>query len=222
MIHHADHKDEKAWRLNDGRVMATICMNIDQDIRTCLEEHTTAKEMWDYLKGKYQQSSSALRYSIRQRLHHLQQQDMPIYEYHTTFTKLHSQLDSMVPKPSSFCKNCAASWAARDKYEQQNTMFDFVMGLRPEFEPLRVQLLGRPTLPTLSEAVSALIAEETCLCTLAAPSIVPQHSVLAAPPHQYALPDSSLASREVPPCKHCGKNNHSEEHCFKKHPHLFV
>jgi hypothetical protein len=180
----ADDKDAKAWRLNDGRVMTTICMSIDQDIWTCLEEHTTAKEMWDYLKGKYQQSSSVLRHSIRQRLHHLQQQDMSVDEYHTAFTKLHSQLDSMVPKPSSFCKNCAASWAARDKYEQQNTMFDFVMGLRLEFEPLRVQLLGRPTLPTLSEAVSALIAEETRLRTLAAPSIVPQHSVLAAPPHK--------------------------------------
>jgi hypothetical protein len=44
-------------------------------------------------------------------------------------------------------------------------MFDFVMGLRSEFEPLRVQLLGRPTLPTLSEVVLCLIAEETCLCT---------------------------------------------------------
>jgi hypothetical protein len=51
---------------------------------------------------------------------------------------------------------------------------------------------------------------------------VPQHYVLAAPPRQYALPDSSLASREVPPCKHCGKNNHSEERCFKKHPHLLA
>jgi hypothetical protein len=205
-----------------NRVMDTICMSIDQDIRTCLEEHTTAKEMWAYLKGKYQQSSSALRYSIRQRLHHLQQQDMSIDEYHTTFTKLHNQLDSMVPKPSSFYKNCAASWAARDKYEQQDTMFDFVMGLRPEFEPLRVQLLGRPTLPMLFEAVLALIAEETRLHTLVAPSVVPQHSVLEAPPHQYALPDSSLASREVPPCKNCGKNNNSEERCFKKHPHLLA
>ena len=37
-------------------------------------------------------------------------------------------------------------------------MFDFVMGLRSEFEPLRAQLLGRPILPTMSEALSALIA----------------------------------------------------------------
>jgi hypothetical protein len=143
----ANDKDAKAWRLNDGRMMATICMSIDQDIRTCLEEHTTAKEMWDYLKGKYQQSSSALRYSIRQRLHHLQQQDMSVDEYHTAFTKLHSQLDSMVLKPSSFCKNCAASWAARDKYEQQKTMFDFVMVFGRSLSHFVFSFLGDPLCP---------------------------------------------------------------------------
>ena len=65
-------KEVKAWLLDDDRVMAAICMNTDLSIRSCLEDHNTAKEMWDYLKGRYQQSSSALRYSLRQNLHHLQ------------------------------------------------------------------------------------------------------------------------------------------------------
>src|SRR6185437_5108042 len=118
----------KSWLIDDGRVMAAICMNTDLSIRSCLEDHNTAKEMWDYLKGRYQQSSSALRYSLRQNLHHLQQQDMEIEEYYIAFTKLSSQLASMVPKPSSLCTGCVSSWAARDKYDQENTMFDFVMG----------------------------------------------------------------------------------------------
>jgi hypothetical protein len=47
-------------------------------------------------------------------------------------------------------------------------MFDFVMGLRFDFELIRVQLLGRPTLPALAETLSVLIAEETRLRTIAA------------------------------------------------------
>ena len=113
--------------------------------------------MWDYLQSLYQQSSSALRYSLRQNLHHLQQQDMEIEEYYIAFPKLSSQLASMVPKPSSLCTDGVSSWTARDKYDQENTMFDFVMGLRSEFEPIRVQLLGRPTLPTLLKASRPLI-----------------------------------------------------------------
>jgi hypothetical protein len=40
-------------------------------------------------------------------------------------------------------------------------MFDSMMGLRSDFELIRVQLLERPTLPTLPETLSALMAEET-------------------------------------------------------------
>ncbi|KAJ1283349.1 hypothetical protein BS78_03G121800 [Paspalum vaginatum] len=112
-------------------------------------------------------------------------------EYYAAFTKLSSQLDSMT------------------KYEHQNMMFHFVMGLRSDFEPLRAQLLGRPTPPTMTEALSAAIAEETRLCTLASSSDVSQHSVLAA-------------SSSRPPCKHCGKKTHREEQCFKKHPELLA
>ncbi|WVZ93136.1 hypothetical protein U9M48_039142 [Paspalum notatum var. saurae] len=208
-------KDAKDWRAADNRVMATLAMSVDPTIRFCLEDHTTAKEMWDFLKQRYQQSSSALRYSILKQLHHLQQQDMTVEEYHAVFIKLSSQLDSMVPKPCSTCKDCVA----RDKYERQNKMFHFVMGLRSEFEPIRAQLLGRPTLPTMAEALSAVIAEETRLCTIAAPDSVSQHSVLAASP-QYVVMDSSFVSKEKPKCKHCGNKTHPEEWCFKKYPHL--
>ncbi|XP_066345762.1 uncharacterized protein [Miscanthus floridulus] len=121
------------------------------------------------------------------------------------------------PKPSSLCKDCAISWTSRDKYDQENTMFDFVMGLRSEFEPIRVQLLGRPTLPTLSEALSALIAEETRLRTIAANSPLSQHSVLAVPP----LP-VQVAGPAKTPCSHCGRTNHPDVQCFKKYPHLLA
>jgi hypothetical protein len=63
---------------------------------------------------------------------------MSVEEYYVSFTKLSSQLASVVPKPYSLCKDCITSWTSRDKYDQENTMFDFVMGLHFEFEPIRV------------------------------------------------------------------------------------
>jgi hypothetical protein len=41
-------------------VMAIICMSTDLSIRSCLEDHKNAKEMWDYLQNHYQQSSFVL------------------------------------------------------------------------------------------------------------------------------------------------------------------
>ncbi|OEL34059.1 hypothetical protein BAE44_0004923, partial [Dichanthelium oligosanthes] len=80
--------------------------------------------------------------------------------------------------------------------------------------------LGRPTLPTLSEALSSLMAEETRLKTLTANSPMSQHSVLAVPPVsvQVAAPVTSQGT----PCSHCGRKNHPDERCFKKYPHLLA
>uniref|UniRef100_A0A0A9SCA3 Uncharacterized protein n=1 Tax=Arundo donax TaxID=35708 RepID=A0A0A9SCA3_ARUDO len=61
----ATNKVAKAWRISDEHVMATLCMSVDTAIRSSLEDHNTAKEMWDYLKARFQQSSSALRYSTQ-------------------------------------------------------------------------------------------------------------------------------------------------------------
>jgi len=100
------------------------------------------------------------------------------------------------------------------------------MGLRSDFGPIRVQLLGRPTLPTLSETLSALMAEETRLKSLAAHSMVSeQHSVLAVPPLpvevEVAAATSSKVSQKTP-CSHCGKTTHPDSRCFKKYPHLLA
>lgn len=93
-------KDAKDWTNADDRVMGTLALSVDPTIRFSLEDLNTAKEMWDFLKERYQQSSSALHYSTLRQLHHLQQQDMSVEEYYAVFIKLSSQLDSMVPKPN--------------------------------------------------------------------------------------------------------------------------
>jgi hypothetical protein len=69
----ADDKEVKAWRFTNDCVMAVIFLNVDLSIHSCLKDRTTAKEIWDYLRGRYQQSISTLRYSIHQNLHCLQQ-----------------------------------------------------------------------------------------------------------------------------------------------------
>ncbi|CAL4924574.1 unnamed protein product [Urochloa decumbens] len=215
-----NEKEVQAWHLADDRVMAIISMSTDLSIRSCLEDHKTTKEMWDYLQSRYQQSSSALRYSLRQNLQHLQQRDMSIEECYASFNKISSQIDSMVPKPPSLCTPCTPAWSAREKYDQQDTIFDFMMGLRSDFEPIRVQILGRPTLPTLSETLSALLAEETRLKSLAAHSMVSQqHSVLAVPPLpvevEVAAATFSKKASQKTPYSHYGRTNHPDSRIAK-------
>jgi hypothetical protein len=71
---------------------------------------------------------------------------MSTEEYYSAFTRITSQLGSMVPKSSPGCEPCEAT----EEFEQQTLMYNFVMKLRHEYENIHTQLLGRTTSPTLT------------------------------------------------------------------------
>ncbi|KAG8087394.1 hypothetical protein GUJ93_ZPchr0010g10858 [Zizania palustris] len=94
-------------------------------------------------------------------------------------------------------------------------MYQFCHGLRSDFESIRMQQLSNPVTPSIADVLSALIAEETRLHSLASAPISVPHSVLAASQR------SSLAtggSSEGTLCDHCKKTGHCSENCFVRYP----
>ena len=163
-----DEATKKSWQKADDRVMGALVLGVDPSLRMSLEHHTTAKEIWKYFEQRYLQPSGALHFSLLQNLHGTQQNDMSIEEYYSAFTRITGQLGSMVPKSSPGCESCAA----KEEFEQRTFMYHFVMKLRQEYENIRTQLLGRPTSPTLTDALASLIAEETHLRYIDRKSVV--------------------------------------------------
>ena len=92
------------------------------------------------------------------------------------------------------------------------------MGLRQEFEFIRTQLFGRPTLPTLDEALASLIAEETRLHSFVTSTTPVTHGVLAFPQRTGISKGSSLGDV----CSHCKKSGHRADRCFALHPELLA
>jgi hypothetical protein len=106
---------------------------------------------------------------------------------------------------------------AKEYYEAQSFMFQFVMRLRQEFENNRTQLLGCPAPSSLDEALASLIAKETRLRTLASSTTQMTHtSVLAA--HRGPFRGSSLEKF----CSHCKKSGHTTDSCFPLHLELLA
>ncbi|EEC69957.1 hypothetical protein OsI_00415 [Oryza sativa Indica Group] len=213
----------KAWKTADDRVMGFIFMSVEVPIRMSFRDHSTAKEMWDYLKQRYTQESGALRFSLLKNLHNLQQQDQSIEEFYNAFTRLSGQLEAQTPKGASGCAQCKA----REKHDQENLVYQFVMRLSSQFESIRVQLLGRPTRPTMAEALADLIAEETRLCSLdTTPTPVVTHNVMAAPQRVGApmggIPEFSSIAKSDRICSHCKKVGHISNDCFYLHPEKLV
>jgi hypothetical protein len=62
-----------------------------------LPKFTTAKAIWSHLKGHFVQDNGALLHTLIQQTHDIEQHEMYIDEYYSTFDRLMSALTSMVP-----------------------------------------------------------------------------------------------------------------------------
>ncbi|XP_059649860.1 uncharacterized protein LOC132295581 [Cornus florida] len=94
------------------------------------------------------------------------------------------------------------------------------MGLRPEFEPLKSQILNASPMPSLLEAF-ATVDGEARRHHLIQPSIVPVPvSEPAGDSMAFAANFGSRASGGQIICHHCGGVGHVKARCFKLHPEL--
>ncbi|XP_028067417.1 receptor-like protein 15 [Camellia sinensis] len=84
-------------------------------------------------------------------------------------------------------------------YRDQQRLVQFLMALTPRFEPVRASLLRRTPLPTLEQAVSELLSEETRFGTL---HPHPVDSVLATPQIR-----SSPSPQPSTTCNYCHNRN---------------
>jgi hypothetical protein len=133
-----DAQAVKAWYTDDGKVMSAIVTSMNQSLIMTLENHRTAKEMWDYLQKHYVQDSGALLYTLMQQIHTLEQNDMSIDEYYFAFDRLMGPLISMVPQ-------CTIAKCTTQQFIEKFFTCRFVMGVRPEFESIRSRLLHGST-----------------------------------------------------------------------------
>jgi hypothetical protein len=190
----------KTWTINDGKVMAAIVNSVKPSMIMSLSSFKTAKAMWFYLQKRYVQDSGALLHTLMQKIHLIEQHDLSIDEYYSTFDRLMGPLMSMVP-------SCTGH-----KFIEKFFTYRFVMGLKTEFEAIRTRLLHGSTSLTMTEALSDLLDEETRLSSMSVPHTPVSHNVLAAS-HKFGGKGGYFE-----PCKHCNKTTHRFDQCFLKYP----
>lgn len=119
------------WLNDDGRVMSAIVTSMKPSLIMSLENHESAKEMWEYLKWRYVQNSGALLQNLMQGLHGLEQNDMSIEEYYTAFDCLMGPFLSMVPQCEDQCKGCCAK---KLKFIETFLIHQFYHGLNSKYD----------------------------------------------------------------------------------------
>ena len=163
----------KQWQINDGKVMADMVNSVKQSMIMSLSKFQTAKAIWSSLKQRYVQDSGALLHSLMQQTHVIEQNDMSIDEYFTSFDRLMGSLTSMVP-------TCTLDSCPSHNFIAKFLTYHFVMGVREDFDSICKRILHDSSDLTMAKVLSDLLAEETHLKSMSAAPISASHSVLAA------------------------------------------
>ncbi|RVW93185.1 Retrovirus-related Pol polyprotein from transposon RE1 [Vitis vinifera] len=118
-----------------------------------------------------------------------------INDYYDQLRFIWDQID--LSDPTWACSKDAQQYASiRDEFR----LYEFLMSLHKDFEPIRGQLLNRSPAPSLDTAVNELVREEARLATLQA---------------QNKLNQSSQADQQKF-CNYCKRPGHTIETCYRR------
>nr|KYP34084.1 hypothetical protein KK1_045003 [Cajanus cajan] len=179
--------------------------------------HSSATEIWDDLQSTFSlKKDFAACYDIESRIFNTKQGSLSVSEYHGILNGLWIELDQY-----QTIKMCKTDAAAHGEAMERGRIFKFLHGLNHEYDPIRVQILGREKLPSLSEVFFMVRGEETRRVVMLDGGISNTGSAMTTGKgvHKGANVGgkSFEKSNRGDYCSYCRRSGHTKETCFKLH-----
>jgi bacterioferritin-associated ferredoxin len=155
-----DSKEGQKWKTSNALVRAWLLSSISPQIAKQVERIKEAAEIWRLLKGTYSGvGNEMLACRIQKELQDLSQGEKTVVEYVSELKRLWSDLEFYDPIGMD-CGKCVEKYRS---WVERRQVRDFLNGLNAKFEPRRAALYGTGKLPSLEQAISAIVSEETRL-----------------------------------------------------------
>ena len=172
------------------------------------------------LAKRYSTTHESMKYQLVVKLHQLRQEPgQSINDYYDQFRFIWGQID--LSDSTWACLKDAQQYATiRDEFH----LYEFLMSLYKDFEPIRGQLLNRSPPPSLDTAVNELVREETRLVTLQSQNklnvlaITPSATPIKQPQQSGDFSGSSNRRKQTNKkfCNYCKCPGHTIETCYRR------
>ena len=187
---------------------------------------TSAKAIWDAMEQTYSKVRDGARiYELRTKIHRVRQGNMSITEYSNYLKGLWQELDHYQCIPIKASEEVKAFKIFMEKQR----VYDFLAGLNPEYDAVRVQILGKEE-TLLNGAISIVLAEEgrrgvmmesqpTESSALMTKANVPRSegTQTASPKAPVQRPEGTASTKGSLWCTYCKKPRHTKDTCWKLH-----
>ncbi|XP_034699441.1 uncharacterized protein LOC117924847 [Vitis riparia] len=188
------------WDSHNHMILTWIRNTSIPSISNLMGSFDDAKSAWDMLAKRYSTTHGSLKYQLVLRF-------------------IWDQID--LSDPTWTCSKDAQQYASiRDEFR----LYEFLMSLHKDFEPIRGQLLNRSPAPSLDTAVNELVREEALLATLQAQNklnvlaITPSTPLIEQPQQSGDSYGSSNRRKQTNKkfCNYCKRPGHTIETCYHR------
>ncbi|XP_076933580.1 uncharacterized protein LOC143599538 [Bidens hawaiensis] len=199
------------WQSCNDMVISWILNTLNHYIRDSVLYAETTQTLWNELNSRYGQASGARVYQLQKNLFQISQGSSDIATY---FAKMKSYWDELnaVNSISSCTRGAAHAFAKR---EEDQRLIQFLVGLNPNYDMIRSNILMMQPLPSIDHAYGILIQVEIqreihTTATDFTTSSASMHDNTGGP-----VSGGTRENRRTLVCTHCKRNGHSVSKCYK-------
>ncbi|RVW28583.1 Retrovirus-related Pol polyprotein from transposon RE1 [Vitis vinifera] len=140
--------DRVQWRKIDAQLCSVLWQSVDPRILLHLQAYKTCFKFWTQAKGLYTNDIQRL-YKVASAIVHLSQQDLDLSTYIGQIASLKEEFLTVMP----LTPDVGAQQTQLDKFFMVLTL----IGLRPNLESIRDQILGSSSVPSLDDVFARLL-----------------------------------------------------------------
>ncbi|RVW17874.1 Retrovirus-related Pol polyprotein from transposon TNT 1-94 [Vitis vinifera] len=198
--------DRVQWRKIDAQLCSVLWQSVDPRILLHLQAYKTCFKFWTQAKGLYTNDIQRL-YKVASAIVHLSQQDLDLSTYIGQIASLKEQFLTVMP----LTPDVGAQQTQLDKFFMVLTL----IGLRPDLEPIRDQILGSSSVPSLDDVFARLLRISSTQ-TLPSDS-TSDSSVLVSQTTSRGGRSGTRGRGQRPHCTYCNKLGHTRDRCYQLH-----
>ena len=148
------------WERCDDMVTSWILNSLSPDLRDSLQYVNNAKELWEELEDRYDQTNGCKLYQLQKEINDLVQGTLDITGYYTKMKKLWEEMSAIDVHSQCSCVCTCGGKVKLYKAEKDRRLIHFLMGLNEMYTAVRGNILMMSTLPTMAQAFAILSQEE--------------------------------------------------------------